>query len=148
MGSIHQVSAGGVVYQHIHSDLKICLIARRNKNKIIWCLPKGHVEPEETLEETALREVQEETGLSGSILSPLGYITYHFFDPSTKKRIFKKVHFFLIRYERGSMTDHDDEVEAVNWFSVPDALDQIEFEGESDILKKGIEHIKRLNEQT
>ncbi len=146
MSSIHQVSAGGVVFKYANSDIQICLIARRQKNKLIWCLPKGHIEPKETLEDTALREVQEETGLLGTIQSPLGYITYQFFDPSTKKRIFKTVHFFLIRYISGQTSDHDDEVESAGWFSVKEALDLIEYEGESDILKKGVREIESLNE--
>ena len=146
MGSIHQVSAGGVVFKFLNSAPRICLIARRNKNSIIWCLPKGHTEQDETLEGTALREVREETGLLGSILSPLGYITYHFFDSPSKKRIFKKVHFFLIRYQSGKITDHDDEVELVRWFPVEEALQIIEYKGEYDILKKGIKKIESLNE--
>ncbi len=147
MKGIHQVSAGGVVFKHSNSGPQICLIARRNKNQIIWCLPKGHVESEETLEDTALREVREETGFLGTLLSPLGYITYQFFDSPSKKRIFKKVHFFLIRYKSGKMTDHDDEVELVRWFPYEEALEMIEYKGEYDILKKGVKKIESLNGQ-
>ena len=146
MRGIHQVSAGGIVFKHLNSTLRICLIARCSQDRIIWCLPKGHIEPDETLEETALREVKEETGLLGSILSPLGYITYQFFDLSQKKHIFKKVHFFLIRYQSGKTTDHDDEVEFARWFPIEEALSIIEYKGERDILKKGAKKIKLLDE--
>lgn len=145
MKGVRQVSAGGAVFKSLNSDLKICLIARRNKKKLVWCLPKGHVEPDETLEQTALREVKEETGLSGILVGPLGYITYQFFDPSSKKRIFKIVHFFLIRYQSGTTADHDDEVESVRWFPIDEALAIIEYKGEYDILKKA--KTKLLNEQ-
>lgn len=145
MRGVHQVSAGGVVFKYLNSEIKICLIARRNKKKLVWCLPKGHVEPDETLEETALREVKEETGLSGILLGPLGTITYQFFDPSTKKRIFKTVHFFLIRYQSGTTADHDDEVESVRWFPIDEALKIIEYKDEHNILEKA--KAKLLNEQ-
>lgn len=145
MRGVREVSAGGIVFKSLNSDIKICLIARRNKKKLVWCLPKGHVEPDETLEATALREVKEETGLSGILLGPLGSITYQFFDPSSKKRIFKVVHFFLIRYQSGKTTDHDDEVESVQWFPIDETLKIIEYKGEFDILKKA--KAKLLNEQ-
>lgn len=147
MSSVHQVSAGGVVFRYFGSTLKICFISRRSKEKVIWCLPKGHREAGETLEETALREVREETGLLGSVVASLGYITYQFFDPASKKRIFKKVHFFLIRCEGGSTADHDDEVEAVRWFPLEEALAAIEFKGELEILNKADKKIRSLNEQ-
>lgn len=145
MKGVRQVSAGGVVFKYLNSEINICLIARRRQNKLVWCLPKGHVESDETLEKTALREVKEETGLSGNLLSSLGYITYQFFDPSSKKRIFKIVHFFLIRYQSGKTTDHDDEVELVQWFPIDKALKIVEYKGEYNILKKG--KTKLLNEQ-
>ncbi len=147
MASVHQTSAGGVVFKYLNSTLRICLIARRNKDRIVWCLPKGHIEPKETLEETALREVQEETGLSGSILSPLGFITYQFFDISTKKKIFKKVHFFLVRYTDGNIKNHDDEVEEARWFPLSDAQRILEYKGEGDILKKAAKKIESFHEQ-
>ena len=147
MAGTHQTSAGGVVFKHLNSALRICLIARQNKGRKVWCLPKGHIEPNESLEETALREVQEETGLSGSILSPLGFITYHFFDSPNNKKIFKKVHFFLIRHRSGNTKNHDDEVEEVRWFPLEKALEIIEYAGEKDILKKGVRKIKPLHEQ-
>lgn len=148
MRGVHQVSAGGVVFKKLKTSTKICLIARRSMKKLIWCLPKGHVEPDETLEETALREVREETGFLGSVCSSLGRIAYQFFDFPSKKRIFKQVHFFLIEYKSGEMADHDDEVEMVRWFSVGEALTKIKYPSESDILKKGIKKIESLNEKS
>ena len=78
--SLHQVSAGGVVFKKASSGIRMCLIGRRKNGAMVWCLPKGHVEKGEGFARAALREIREETGLSGSILSSLGSIKYQFFD--------------------------------------------------------------------
>ena len=114
---------------------------------MIWCLPKGHVEKGEKLEATALREVREETGIVGSVLNSLGSIRYSFFDLESQKNVFKTVHFFLIRYERGKLTDHDDEVEYARWFPVEQVLKRIEYPGERAILNKAIKKLSRADER-
>ena len=136
---ISQVSAGGVVFRDGRSKSEVCLVSRYNsKKKLVWCLPKGHQESGETLEETALREVREEAGLHAVIAAPLGFIAYEFYEPKSKLWIAKKVHFFHMNYKSGKTSDHDDEVEDAKWFDLEAALEVIEYEGESDTLKKAI----------
>lgn len=111
---------------------------------MIWCLPKGHVEKDESLEQAATREVKEETGISGSLISPLGFIQYLFFDLESKQHVFKTVHFFLMLYQKGKLADHDDEVELAHWFPIEKALKGIQYPSERVILKKAIAKLKRL----
>ena len=101
----------------------------------------------EPLKVTALREVREETGVVGSILNSLGSIQYSFFDLESQKNVFKTVHFFLIQYERGKLTDHDDEVEYARWFPVEQVLKRIEYPGERAILNKAIKKLPIVDEQ-
>ena len=76
-------------------------------------MPKGHIEAGETIEETARREVIEETGLDGTVLAPLGSIDYWFVAEGT--RIHKTVHHHLIRYDHGELCDEDPEITEVAW---------------------------------
>lgn len=144
---LYQVSSGGVLFKQLNLKIKICLIARRTQGKVVWCLPKGHVESKESLQAAALREVREETGISGSIVSPLGFITYQFYDSESKSRIFKKVYFFLIRYRAGKTSDHDDEVEMVRWHSPDEALNKIQYPSECGVLKKAIKKLELCDEK-
>jgi len=140
-----QVSAGGVTFKKLSSSIRICLIGRRNlKDQMIWCLPKGHIEKGETFKRAALREVREETGISGTILSGLGSIRYSFFDLEDKRKIFKTVHFFLIQYVKGKLSDHDDEVEYARWFAFEKAIRLMSYEGERNVFKRAIKKIRLL----
>ena len=162
--SLRQVSSGGIVFKRSLTDIRICLIARQSVKRriaalssgtarsarrwtngtVVWCLPKGHVERKESFEEAALREVKEETGISGRVLAPLGFIRYAFFDLEAKRRIFKTVYFFLLRYLNGKLSDHDEEVECAKWFSIPQAIKRIEYPTERKILRKAVLKIKQL----
>ena len=141
---VRQVSAGGVVVKRAGPRFYICLIARRKGLQKVWCLPKGHVEKGESLARTALREVKEETGISGKVLSGLGSIRYTFFDLEKGRLTAKKVHFFLVRYESGTFSDHDDEVESVRWLLPARALRLAEYPNERVVLRKALEQIGRF----
>jgi 8-oxo-dGTP pyrophosphatase MutT (NUDIX family) len=117
-----ETSAGGVVYRRLEAegapkqgDLEIVLASRRTRaGKLAWGLPKGIIDPGEEAEQTALREVREETGLTAKIEDSLGSLSYFYVWEGT--RISKLVHFFLMRATGGDTDDHDDEMEEVRWF--------------------------------
>jgi 8-oxo-dGTP pyrophosphatase MutT (NUDIX family) len=79
----------------------------------VWSLPKGHIEPGETAEQTAVREIAEETGADGEVVAKLGSLSYWFV--SDDRRIHKTVHHYLIRYIGGDLTTTDYEVDESAW---------------------------------
>src|ERR1700710_149332 len=107
-----ETAAGGLVLDTPALDARAALIGRLDRrNRLLWSLPKGHVEPGETIEDTAVREVREETGISGRILAPLGTIDFWFVADGS--RVHKTVHHFLLLAESGELSDEDIEVAEV-----------------------------------
>jgi len=92
----------------------------------------------ESPEQTAKREVNEETGLQGMIKEKLGEIQYIFYSPEQHSKIRKTVHFFLMQYLQGSVEDHDSEVDEARWLSIKVAVDLLAYDSERDVLKKAI----------
>ncbi len=131
-----QVSAGGVIYRERgDSAVEVALIAYTSRGgERVWCLPKGGVEPNESLEETARREVWEETGLVGDVEGKLGAIQYWYYGRQERVRYHKSVHFFLLRYREGQVEDHDREAEEVRWFPIGTALEALTYENERSVL--------------
>lgn len=111
-------SAGGVIHRTVDGRLQVVLVHRRVP--VLWALPKGTPDSGETVEETALRETREETGLEVEIERPLRSIRYFFVRGTT--RFHKTVHFFLMRATGGSTDDHDGEFDEVRWVDLPEAL--------------------------
>ena len=96
----------------------------------------------EDLEQTAVREVREETGLDAKILRKLGEITYEFYSKADRSRVHKTVHLFLLECLGGDMADHDDEVEEVRWFPLSDAVQMLTHKNERDVLEKAVSLIE------
>ncbi len=111
----------------------------------VWALPKGIVEKGEKPEQAALREVGEETGMDGAIVAPLGYVKYFYYSRDDDTRYFKLVHFFLMRYLAGKLEDHDWEVEAVEWFPLPEAIKLASYKTERETLQKAAALLKPLS---
>ncbi len=126
-------SAGGIVIRF--ADAIPQFVAgrrRRERDGAAWTLPKGTPIAGETLAETALREVGEETGLLVRIISPLDAISYTFVQRGT--RIHKTVHYFLMEPVGGSLEDHDHEFEEVRWVSFEEAHALLSFETERSLV--------------
>ncbi len=130
------VSAGGVIVRVQEGRLYVCLIARRSGERMVWGLPKGHIEAGETPEATAIREIQEETGLSGELMSPLGSIAYQFTVKEEQTHYAKTVHFFLLRYVVGELQPQSTEVDDAAWCELGEAVARISYENERKILLK------------
>jgi 8-oxo-dGTP pyrophosphatase MutT (NUDIX family) len=111
-------SAGGVVHRTVDGRPQVLLVHRRSPR--LWALPKGTPDSGETIEETALRETREETGLQVVIEQPLRSIRYFFVRGST--RFHKTVHFFLMRPVGGALEEHDAEFDEVRWTDLEEAL--------------------------
>lgn len=110
--AVEETSAGGLVVDR--DTLRAALIGRRDRRgRLLWSLPKGHIEDGESPVEAALREVEEETGIVGRVLAPLGVIDYWFTAPD--RRVHKTVHHYLMEAAGGDLSDDDIEVEAVAW---------------------------------
>jgi 8-oxo-dGTP pyrophosphatase MutT (NUDIX family) len=137
-----QTSSGGVLYRAGNGQYDVVLIRRSAPDrKVVWCLPKGWVEPGESLEQTALREVREETGLTGKILESLGSIQYRFYSKEDRSHVRKTVHFYLMSFLDGDTRDHDHEVEEARWFDLNEALERLTYPTERRILETARELI-------
>src|SRR5437867_11483753 len=119
---IHRISSGGVVFRPAGAGYEAALISVPRADGDAWALPKGWIEKGEDLEQTAVREVREETGLDAKVLRQLGEVTYEFYSKADRSRIVKTVHLSLMDYLGGNTGDHDDEVEGLRWFCLGDAL--------------------------
>jgi ADP-ribose pyrophosphatase YjhB (NUDIX family) len=109
------------------------LIGRTDRRgRLLWSLPKGHVEPGETAEQAAVREIAEETGISGEILGSLGTIDFWFI--ADGRRIHKTVHHFLLRAVGGELSDADIEVTEVAWVPLPAIAGRLAYPDERGLI--------------
>lgn len=130
-------SAGGIVIRSTISGPEVVLGKRRSeRDNVTWSLPKGTPDGEESLEQTALREVTEETGLEVRIVAPVGHIEYWFFQAG--RRIHKTVHYFLMEATSGGLADHDQEFEEVRWVPLSEAEALMSFPTERQILARAL----------
>jgi 8-oxo-dGTP pyrophosphatase MutT (NUDIX family) len=141
MKTREQISAGGVAYRKNGSSSEIALIRTSNGGR--WQLPKGLVDPGESNENAARREVREEAGINCEIVGELKTIDYWYVERNAKvpERIHKTVHFFLMKYIDGDVADHDDEVSEARWLAADEGLRMLAFETEKSVVEKAIESI-------
>ena len=140
-----QHSSGGVVVRRDGEGERILLISLQDGRR--WQLPKGHPEGRETVRQTAVREVREETGVTGRPLEQLGDIDYWFVEAG--KRIHKRVDFFLLAYESGTTDDYDPrEVSGARWFPWNEALARLSFDNERRIARAARRAWRRLGRDT
>ncbi|MCL6471524.1 MAG: NUDIX hydrolase [Firmicutes bacterium] len=134
------VSSGGVVFRKADGRIEVALTAREDN---IWVLPKGLVEKGESLEEAALREVNEEAGLTGEIIDKIGRIDYWYFWHPDSTRYHKFVYFYLIRCIGGDITKHDWEVREVRWFPIGEAIEKLAYKDEKKVVEKAKEMLEK-----
>ncbi len=131
-----EISSGGVVFKKEDDRIYFVLISPKEGR---WCLPKGLIGENEKEEDTALREVREETGLKCKIIKKIDTIEYWYYAKERGLRLHKFVHFYLMEYLEGSVENHDWEVIEVRWFDAGEAIEKASFPTEKDILKKALE---------
>jgi 8-oxo-dGTP pyrophosphatase MutT (NUDIX family) len=135
------VSAGGVVYRRSDDGVEVILASRRTRRgDLAWGLAKGGIEGNESMEDAAVREVREETGIEAVIEDSLGDTKYMYVWEDV--RIRKTVHFFLMRATGGDVDDRDDEMEEVRWFPLDRALKRAAYRGERDVLQRAAELLR------
>jgi 8-oxo-dGTP pyrophosphatase MutT (NUDIX family) len=127
-----ETSAGGLVVD-VAGAPRAALIARHDRDgRLRWSLPKGHVEAEETIEEAAVREVEEETGIRGRIVAPLGAVDYWF--AADRRRVHKTVHHHLMLAVGGALSDADPEVVEVAWFPLEKVAGRLAYADERRLV--------------
>ncbi len=133
-----EFSAGGVLVRRLDGRWVMAAIRPAGKRPGVWALPKGRIDEGERGEETALREVAEETGAHGHSLGKLGDVRYWF--NWDGERVFKVVSFFLVRYAGGRLGDIPEEfrheVAEVRWLPLDDAPTLLAYAGERDMARK------------
>ena len=142
--TMDQVSAGGVAFRWHDSELELAIVSV--KPKMRWQLPKGIVDPGETPEITAVREVREEAGIETDLLALIETIEYWYRAVKYGKpvRYHKFVHFYLLQYHSGDVSDHDHEVEEARWVSFEEAIEMLAFESERRVVEKAREMIAAM----
>ena len=143
----HLVSAGGVVCRPAGDEVEIAICGRRSPEGWTWALPKGTPNPRETVEETALREVTEETGLEVTLETPINSIGYWFVRATDGVRCHKTVHFYLMSAVGGSTSQHDQEFDMVRWSPSEEALQTLTYKNEVDILKKALKMVETRSQK-
>jgi 8-oxo-dGTP pyrophosphatase MutT (NUDIX family) len=130
-------SCGGIVFRQADDGVELILGRRsREGDRVTWSLPKGTPAGAETAEQTALREVAEETGLEVQILAPVGPIQYFFTQGG--RRIHKTVHYFLMAATGGDMAAHDHEFDEVRWLPIAEARALMSFPTERAIVERAL----------
>jgi len=148
-----EFSAGGVVYkQSLRSSPTAVGLKKDNEGlKILvsqhsqhhgWVFPKGKIDKGETKEEAALREVKEESGAEAEILQAMSPISYWYAWEEEKRK--KTVYYFIMKYTGGDITQHDYEMEAVEWIAPEEVLTRLTYKGDKDVFKEALPIIQSL----
>ncbi|MGQ0625320.1 MAG: NUDIX hydrolase [Sporichthyaceae bacterium] len=131
--TVSEVSAGGLVVERESGVARAALIGRVDRRgRMLWSLPKGHLEAGETMEDAAVREVEEETGIRGRVVSKLGVIDFWFV--AGESRVHKTVHHYLLEARSGELSDADIEVDEVAWVPVSELGARLSYDSERKLM--------------
>ncbi len=155
---VREISAGGVVVHRVGESWNVAVIeppneagkagsVKKGSQKTVFALPKGLVDPGEKPEQTALREIHEETGLVAATVLKLGDIKYVYVRSwGDGERVFKIVSFYLFRYVSGEIDnltpDMRVEVRRASWIPLDEAPRKLAYRGERDMVKRALEYLK------
>jgi 8-oxo-dGTP pyrophosphatase MutT (NUDIX family) len=155
---VREISAGGVVVERGANGWRMAAIepqkepsgskaGKKRSQKVILALPKGLVDPGEKAEQTAVREVREETGLTASVVGKLVDTKYVYVRTwGDGERVFKIVSFYLLRYESGTIDDVTEamrvEVKRALWIPLEEAPKKLAYRGEREAAQRAIEYLK------
>lgn len=134
-------SAGGVIFRKTATDFETALIATKGKN--VWTLPKGIIDKGELPEDAAIREIREETGLTGRIMSPLDTKSYWFYLKNENVKYRKTVIYFLVEYDSGTICNTCTEVDEALWFTFDEAMKKLSYKSDREILQKATDLLGR-----
>ena len=145
--TLDQISAGGVTFRRHGSDFDVAIVSV--KPSLRWQLPKGIVDPDETPEITAVREVKEEAGIETDLLPLIETVEYWYQSVKYGKPIHyhKFVQFYLLQHRSGKVSDHDHEVAEAHWVSFDEAVERLAFKSERQVVEKALEMIRSLEKQ-
>lgn len=141
---LREFSAGGVLVRIVRGRPMLAAIRPRGKPEGLWALPKGQIDPGESPEQTAVREVLEETGVAGRLVEKLGDVRYVY--ARSGDRVFKVVSFYLLRATRGRIGAIDEgmriEVAEARWLPLEDAPLLLAYGGEREMAAKALERFR------
>ncbi len=135
MSTEREISYGGVVVR----DGDVLVITPTGRPSIS-ALPKGGAAPEETGEQTAVREVREETGIEAEVRGELGEVQYWY--RRNGRRIFKTVRFYLCDHRGGDTADHDHEVDEARWIPLARARTSLSYPGEREMIERALSRLR------
>jgi mutator protein MutT len=141
---VEQISAGGVAFRRTGAETEVAIVAVNPSRR--WQLPKGIIDAGETPEIAAVREVREEAGVETELLELIEKVEYWYvgFHRAERVRFHKFVYFYLLKYLRGEVENHDHEISEARWVKVDEAIEMLAFKSEKEVVKKASNLLAKL----